>query len=240
MQNLNQPIKHYKFTIILSMFYLIFFLSSAILAHKLVYIGKYMTSVSTFVLPFTFFLADVITEVYGYAFARKLIWSALASELLFSIIILIAVNIDSSALLRNGSAYHEVFGSFMRIFIGNAIAMISSVFINIYAVSKWKILLKGKYFWMRSLSASIIGEFIFTFTCVLIAFVGVIPLSKLPQLIFTSFLFKVFFNVTAIGPATILASYLKRTEKIDIYDLNVNFNPFKMNDDKKNMVLHSS
>ncbi|PIZ05186.1 MAG: hypothetical protein COY58_00600 [Gammaproteobacteria bacterium CG_4_10_14_0_8_um_filter_38_16] len=234
----KSQIQYSKCILFLSMFYLVFFLSSAILAHKLVYFGNYMTSVSTFVLPFTFILADVIAEVYGYALSRQLIWAALLSEFLFAIIMLIAVSIHSPHALSNSGAYKTVFSSFTRIFIGNVIAMISSIFINIYAITKSKILLKGRFFWLRSLGASIVGEFIFTLICVIIAFAGVTPISDMPQLILTSFLFKVIFNPLAVIPASYLVPYLKKKENIDVYDTETDFNPIKIgsgSNNKKNI-----
>lgn len=217
--------QYLKYIMPMSMFYLVFFLSSAILAHKLVYFGHYMTSVSTFVLPFTFVLSDVIAEVYGYSLSRQLIWSALVSEFLFAIIMLIAVNIHSPNVLSNSDAYKVVFSSFMRIFIGNVVAMVSSNFLNIYVITKSKILLRGGFFWLRSLGASIVGEFIFTFVCVIIAFAGVVKISEIPGLIVTSFLFKVIFNPLAVVPASYLVSCLKRKEGVDIYDTDTDFNP---------------
>ncbi len=232
----KSQIQYSKCILFLSMFYLVFFLSSAILAHKLVYFGKYMTSVSTFVLPFTFALSDVIAEVYGYALSRQLIWSALLSEFLFAIIMLIAVSIHSPHVLSNSDAYKAIFSTFTRIFIGNVIAMLSSIFLNIYAITKSKILLKGRFFWLRSLGASFVGEFIFTLVCVIIAFAGVIPTSDMPQLILTSFLFKVIFNPLAVIPASYLVPYLKKKENMDFYDTETNFNPIKIDTEsiKKN------
>lgn len=210
------------------MLYLVIFLCAAILAQKLIYFGSYMTSASTFVLPFTFVLSDVISEVYGYAAARSLIWSALFCEFVFAAIMLIAVHIHSPNMISNADAYTTVFGTFMRIFIGNFIAMVSATFLNIYVLLKWKIRLKGKHFWLRSLSASTVGEFVFTFTCVIIAFAGVIPLNKIPQLIITSFLFKLIFNPLAVTPATILVFILKRKEGIKSDNDSYDFNPFKI------------
>lgn len=228
----KSPIQYSTCILFLSMFYLVFFLSSAILAHKLVYFGHYMTSVSTFVLPFTFVLSDVIAEVYGYSLSRQLVWAALLSELLFAVIMLIAVSIHSPHVLSNSGAYKAVFSSFTRIFIGNVLAMVSSIFLNIYAITKSKILLKGRFFWLRSLGASVVGEFIFTFVCVIVAFVGVIPINDMPQLILTSFLFKVIFNPLAVIPASYLVPYLKKKENIDFYDTETNFNPIKISIEK--------
>lgn len=218
-----------KYLNILSMMYLVFFLSAAILAHKLVYFANYMTSVSTFILPFTFVLADVIAEVYGYRAARNIIWSALLCEFIFAMIMYIAVQIHSPSILDNTDAYKEVFGTFLRIFIGNFTAMILATFLNIYFLLKWKFLLKGKYFWLRSLFSSAIGEFTFTVTCVIIAFLGVIPTYSIPQLILTSFLFKCIFNPIAVMPATLLMTYIKARENIGTETDSIDFNPFKRN-----------
>lgn len=228
---MSQQQLQYKFLNFLSLLYFVFFLAAAILAHKLVYFGQYMTSVSTFILPFTFVLLDVIAEVYGYSAARRLIWSALVCEFVFAIIMFIAVHIHSPSVIDNADAYKEVFGKFMRIFTGNFIAMVCATFLNVYFLIKWKILLRGRYFWLRSLGSSAIGEFIFTFTCVLIVFIGVIPAANIPQLVITSFLFKAIFNPLAVIPAAILSRFLKKKEG-DVLESSVDFNPFKLATDQ--------
>lgn len=220
--------KRHSLIMFLSMFYITVFLAAAILAHKLVYFGHYMTSVSTFVLPLSFVLSDIIAEVYGYAYARQLIWSSLFCEVAFALIMLVAVNIDSPSLIKTSDAYHEIFGSFIRISIGNVIAMLTATFINVYLLTKWKMALNGKLFWLRSLGSSSIGEFVFTFICVIISFYGVVDTAKIPQLILTSFIFKIIFNPIAVVPANIYANWLKRTEDNDHYDLKTNFNPFNL------------
>ena len=106
--------------------------------------------------------------------------------------------------------------------------MIGSL-LNAYAISKFKKFLNGKYFWLRSLAASTIGEFVFVIICYVIEFWGMVSFSKLCHLILVGYLVKLLVNPILVIPTTILVYLLKKFEGIDLYNNSVAFNPIKIN-----------
>jgi uncharacterized integral membrane protein (TIGR00697 family) len=204
-------------------------LAAAILVGKEVIIEKNIIAVASIpILPLTFFCSDVITEVYGYKLSRQIIWAGICCELIFAIICAELSKLPSPSYWQYSFAYNEVLGKLPRIFLAGFIGRVCGLFSNIYIISKWKILLKGKSFWLRSLGSSAVGEAVFTILSVLIIFTGTLSFPKIFSIIILAYFYKLIFSPLAIIPATICANFLKKSESVDVYDSSTNFNPFKI------------
>jgi hypothetical protein len=219
--------RQYKALPLLIMMYLTIMLTSVVLVYKIVDFHGVVIAASTLVIPLWYFLGDVIAEVYGYKLSKKIIWSSLICEGFFIFICAIFIHFPSPNFWHNQEAYEQVLGRLPRIFLGSILGIMSSSFINAYLVVKWKILLHGKFFWIRSVCSSAIGEIIFTMITIAIDLLGVIPLGDLIKLIFISYGIKLLVDAFAIVPAAMLANFLKKLEGVDVYEYNVKFNPFK-------------
>lgn len=203
-------------------------LISVVFIYKIISIGPFTASASTLVMPFWFLMGDIIAEVYGYKIARHVIWMAIICQFVFAIACAILINLHSPVGWPNQDAYNQVLGKIIRVAFASSLAIVCGSFINVYAVSKWKILLKGKYFWLRSLGASAVGEFTFTLVACLSEFLGVVPASKLIHLMAVNYFIKLAINPFLVIPSVIAASVLKKIEGVDVYDYITNFNPFRM------------
>jgi queuosine precursor transporter len=203
-------------------------LLDALVVNKLANVHSMSMSVSTFIFPFSYFFGDIITEVYGYKISRQLVWTGLAAMAVFCILGALLSYTPAPPYWHLQKAYGEVLRPLPRVFIGDLIAMNVGTFVNIYAISKWKILTRGKYFWLRSLGSSAIGEGIFTILAFGIVLGAVMPFHQLLEAMFLSYIFKFFFIVVAVVPATFIVSFLKSKEGIDIYDYETNFSPFRI------------
>jgi uncharacterized integral membrane protein (TIGR00697 family) len=224
----NIPNRPYKCIIFLSMFYFCCFIGSAILSNRLISIHEIVGSAATLIFPFTYFCSDAIAEVYGYKVARQLIWSGLACELIFALLMTLLIKLPFPENWHYNVDYDVVLGPLPRIFIASFVAMTLGSFLNIYFLTKWKVKLRGRFFWLRSLISSTIGELIFTVLADLIIFYDKIPMHDLLQIMVTSYLFKVLFAPAALIPAIIIVIILRKIEGIDIFDYHTNFNPFKL------------
>lgn len=218
-----------KYLPILTMVQITIMLSTLVLIYKIIGNNDFRVSAATLVNPFWYLINDSITEVYGYSMGRRIIWASLACELLFALICTIFINLPSPPDWLLQQSFTNVFGSLFRVCLGSFSAILLGSFINIYALSKWKILLRGHYFWLRSLGSTGIGELFFTVIAFAIEFVGKAPASQIIELIIVSYLFKMVFAGFAIYPISKITLYLKKAEGIDIYDTDINFNPFKFN-----------
>lgn len=208
-------------------------LLTIILIYRIITFGSISFSTSTLIMPFWFFLGDIIAERYGFKIARQLIWMAIFCQFLFAIVCTILLNISADSTLVDQNAYNKVLGSLPRVSFASFLAIFFGGFINAYFITKWKIICKGRFFWLRSLCASIIGEFIFTFMAYAWEFFGVVPIAKVFELMSISFLVKVILNPILVIPACFIAFLLKKGEGVEVYDFNTNFNPFKLSIDEQ-------
>ena len=230
MIEIKYDIKIHKFAVLLSTMYVAALLLTAVLVHKMIQIGSLSISAGTFVFPFSYFFGDVIAEVYGYKISRQLIWSAFICMFIFDIGSAILTHTPPPVGWHYQADYSVVLGPLPRIFLGDFIAMNAGAFINAYMITKFKILTRGKYFWLRSLGSTTVGEGVFTFLAFTIMFLGVTTFKTYIEAMSFSYLFKVCYALLAVYPATLLVRFLKHKERLDVYDYNTNFNPFRVFD----------
>lgn len=206
-------------------------LAAVSVAYKMVSLGNLLAinSGATFIFPMTYSLGDVITEVYGYNMARKLIWLSLFLQFIFAILVTAVIHLPGPSFWQDGYAYLAVFGSILRFVLAGTIANITSNFMNIYLVSKLKIPFEGKFFWVRSILSTVISGFLLVSIIVIAGFSSEeINLSKSWILFKSTYLLEILYAFILVIPSAFIARFLKYTEKVDVYDYNTNFNPFKI------------
>lgn len=227
MNTQQQPKKQYKYLIFLSVFYFTGWAATYPMIYKMVSVGHILETAAIFLFPLSYALADVITEVYGYRIARQIVWTALICGFIFTGALQLVANMPGAPFWHHQYSYHIVFGKIFRGYVALTIASIAGNFINIYVISKFKILMHGKYFWLRSLLSTGIGELSFTLIGGTIAYAGVEPWSKIVFLMFDGYVFKMIYAFIAVWPTVLFARVLKQAENVDTYDYNINYNPFK-------------
>lgn len=218
----------YKCLTALSMLYMTVKLITIVLIYKVILIGPFSATASTLIMPFWFFIGDIIAEVYGYKISRHVIWMTLIFQFIFAFACFVMIKLNSPITWLHQEAYDQVLGKLPRVAFASFLAITFGAFINAYILTKWKILLKGKHFWLRSLGASMIGEAIFTFIAYVTEFLGIVSLSTLIQLMTISLVAKLIMGPLLVIPASIIARIIKKIEGVDAYDYSTNFNPFKI------------
>lgn len=229
---------NYKCLTALAMLYVTIKIVTLVLIYKIIKIGPFSASASTLIMPIWFIFGDLIAEVYGYKTSRNLIWAAIICQIVFSIICVGLINLDSSSSLIKQEAFEQILGRLPRVALASSFAIISGAFLNAYLISKWKILFKGKYFWLRSICASGIGEFTFTVVAYLIEFFGIMPLPNIIKLLMISYVIKVILNPILAIPALFVANILKMIEGSAIYGESVlNSSIFEKQESKEEIPL---
>jgi queuosine precursor transporter len=171
----------------------------------------------------------VVTEVYGYSMARKLIWLSLLLQIIYAVLITIAIHLPSPTFWHGEGAYLTVFGSIIRFVFSGTLAALVSSFINIYIVSKLKIPMEGKLFWLRSMFSILIGGLLLVLIVIITGFSGKeIDLYKTWIMLKSTYSMEVLYAFLLVGPAAVFARILKQKEGVDVYDHNTNFNPFAL------------
>lgn len=221
--------KHYKYLGIITVLYITFQLVSDVTAGKIVQLGIFTVSATVLYFPFTYILADVLTEVYGYAKARKVVWMTLFSSVIAGIIYTIVVMLPPAVGFESNEAYSTVLGQVPRILIGGWIAVWLGGVSNNYVLAKMKIWTRGRHLWSRTIGSTVVGEGVNTVSFYVLALYSVIPNGLLVSSILSAWLLKVGVE-TVMTPVTYKAvSVLKKVEGEDHFDKNTNFNPLIIN-----------
>lgn len=219
----------YKYIPVLLGSYITFLLLNIALANRLILLNGFLTPGGIYIYPFTFILCDIVSEVYGYAMARKFIWIGAFCKLLFTMTAIGVVHLPSPTGFNN-NAYATVFNPVLRFVIAGFIAVIIGEFINIYFLSKWKMKLQGRLFWLRSSVTIAMGQAIVSIIVDVLAFSNNMPWHSLCWMMVSGYFWKMIYTFLAIYPAWVLVKFLKKSENIDIYDYGINFNPFRLSE----------
>lgn len=218
----------YKYFILLGMLYLSADAASNIVAYKMIQVGPLLESGASFIFPLTYLIADIIAEVYGYRYARLIIWYDLICTLIFALLITIILQIKGASFWHQQQDYNLVLDNLFRVTAASAFGSIVGSFVNIYTISKFKILTRGKYFLFRSIASTLVGEAVFIIIVGLMGFLGFMSIDHIVRFIISDYVLKIGFACLFVIPAYVIQRILKRIEGVDVYDINTNFNPFKL------------
>ena len=180
--------------------------------------------------PISYVFGDILTEVYGYARARKVIWAGFAGLGFASFMAAVVVALPPAPFWHNQPAYEIAFGSTWRIVLASMSAYFCGEFVNSYVLAKMKILTAGRWLWTRTIGSTIFGEAVDSALFYPLAFYGsgIIPNEKLPLVMLSQFVIKVAVEVVFTPVTYRIVNALKRAEHEDYYDRDTDFNPFSL------------
>ena len=180
-----------------------------------------------FISPFLFILDDIIAEIYGYKITRTVILSGFAAQTLFALVCQIIVIAPFPSFFKEAHSYNYILGtSLLRIDFSGFIAYLISNLVNSYILTKWKVLLKGRFFWLRSLGASTFSEALYSLIAVIMIEFNSIPFKNLIKIILVVYLIKALTSIIFAFPAQWFVNYIKKRIGIDVYDVSNKFTPF--------------
>ena len=216
----------YKYFDILGMAFVACLLVSNIAAQKLFAFGSFTFTAGVLIFPLSYVFGDVLTEVYGYAKSRRVIWTGFACNLFLIAVLAVAVELPPARGWPLQEQFATVLGFVPRIVAASMLAYLIGEFANSFILAKMKIQTEGRHLWMRTIGSTVVGEGVDTIVFVTVAFAGVFPVDLLIRTAISGYLFKVAYEV-AITPITyVFVTWLKRAEGVDHYDRDTNFNPF--------------
>lgn len=218
--------KQYKYPYLLLGLYLTFLLSTVCLASRITQIGSMLEPGGIFVFPLTFSICDIVGEVYGYAYPRLFIWIGVLAEFLFSLVVITVSHLPAPEFFTQASAYEIVFDPTLRYVGSGLVGLLIGELTNVYLLSKWKIFLKGKFFIMRSLLSTALGQALLTIVVDMLNYFGKLTEHHLGWMMVCGYLWKMSCAVLMVFPAWLVVKYLKKVEQVDHYDIHTNFNPF--------------
>ncbi len=180
--------------------------------------------------PISFIFGDILTEVYGYAASRRVIWAGFAGLAFASLMAWVIVALPPAPEWHDQAAYQSVFGSTGRIALASLVSFIVGEFVNSFVLAKMKILTQGKMLWSRTIGSTIFGEAVDSILFFPLAFYGSgeFPDAMLPKIIVAQFTAKVLVEVAFTPIMYKVVAFLKRTENEDYYDTKTDFSPFTL------------
>jgi uncharacterized integral membrane protein (TIGR00697 family) len=180
--------------------------------------------------PISYVFGDILTEVYGYARSRRVIWAGFGGLAFASFMAWVVVALPPAPFWKNQAAYEIAFGSTWRIAAASLIAFCCGEFVNSYMLAKMKLATRGKWLWTRTIGSTIAGEGVDSLLFYPLAFYGsgLFPDDRLPQIMLVQFLSKVGVEVLFTPITYKVVAWLKRAENEDYYDRNTDFNPFTL------------
>lgn len=218
--------KNFKYLDIITVIFVAVLLISNIASTKISRVGIFILDGGTLLFPLTYIFGDVLTEVYGYSRSRRVIWLGFGTAILMALVLWVVGMLPSAPGWENQNAYMLILGQTSRIVLGSLAAFFAGEFLNSYVLAKMKVLTKGRWLWSRTVGSTLVGELVDSILFVTIAFVGVLPIELVYDLILFNYLFKTGVEIVFTPLTYTIVGFLKRREHEDFYDKKTNFNPF--------------
>jgi uncharacterized integral membrane protein (TIGR00697 family) len=172
----------------------------------------------------SYILGDILTEVYGYRQARRIIWSAFLANAFAVGVVVIAGELEPAPFWEDQESYDAILGQTWRIVAASFVAFLAGEFANSIVLARLKVATEGRFLWLRTNSSTLVGQGLDTVLFVTIAFSGR-GIPDLHVLIWETWVFKVGFEAVATPVTYLVVTWLKRAEGVDAYDRDIDFNP---------------
>lgn len=180
--------------------------------------------------PISYIFGDILTEVYGYAKARRVIWAGFGAMTFAAVMAWVVVHLPPAPGWPHQDAYEVAFGNTWRIVLASLTAYFCGEFVNSYVMARMKLMTEGRHLWMRTIGSTIVGEGVDSMLFYPLAFwnSGIIPNALIPQLMVSQWIAKTMVEVVFTPVTYKVVGFLKRAEREDWYDRNTDFSPFRL------------
>ena len=215
----------YRLVIITAIF-ITCLITANIIAVKVISLGPVILPAAIFVFPLSYIFGDVLTEVYGYRVARRVIWLGFVCNLIFVFFAWVGQLLPPAPFWEGQEAYVSILGYAPRLLAASFCGYLAGEFVNSFILAKMKILTKGRWLWSRTIGSTVVGQGLDTSIFITLAFIGT-P-SFVPIMILYHWLAKTVIEAILTPATYAIVNFLKRREAIDSYDYETKFNPFNI------------
>jgi len=222
---MGKTFKYYD--IILAVFAAILLISN-LAGTKLIAFGPIITDGGAILFPISYILGDVLTEIYGYKYARRAIWVGLGVMLLAVLCFTIVRYMPPAPEYTAQASYEAVLGFFPRIVAASLAAFLTGSFLNSFVLAKLKVKTKGKKLWLRLIGSTVVGELCDTVVFAFVAFGGILQGMNMLTYILIGWIFKTVVEIVFLPITYHVIDKMKQIEKVDAYDDKTNFTPFSV------------
>jgi len=230
---MNSRRRYKYYDLIMVVFVTVLLCSNLIGVHKVSYVqipfmGALPFGAGVLFFPISYLFGDILTEVYGYARSRRVIWAGFGAMIFASLMSYVVTNLPSAESMdpSRQAAIEMIFGQTPRIVTASILAFWLGEFSNSFVLAKMKILTAGKWLWTRTIGSTFAGEAVDSLVFYPLAFVGIWSTKQIISVMIVNYFLKVLWEVLATPFTYRLVGFLKRVEDVDYYDTETNFNPF--------------
>ena len=205
-------------------------IAANITAVKLISLYGLLLPAAIVIFPVSYILGDVLTEVYGFRQARRVIWLGFLCNLIVVAAIWIGLVLPAASFWDGQEAYERILGAAPRILAASFLAYLVGEFANAFVLAKMKIATEGRWLWARTIGSTLVGQGLDSLIFIVLAFAGTMPLDALMVLVVTQWLVKSAYEAAATPVTYAVVGYLKRSEGVDVYDRDTRFSPLALSD----------
>jgi len=203
-------------------------ITANIIAVKIISLGPFILPAAIIIFPLSYIFGDILTEVYGYRWARRVIWLGFFCNLIFVIFAWVGQVLPPAPFWAGQEAYESILGYTPRLLVASFGGYLIGEFANSFVLAKMKILTRGRWLWSRTIGSTIVGEGLDSLIFITLAFIGT-PSFMLVMILY-HWLAKTVLEAIATPFTYAVVNFLKKREAIDTYDYQTNFNPFRVSD----------
>ncbi len=225
---MNEGVRYSSWFVIIVALFVTCLITANITAVKLVNLFGFVLPAAILVFPLSYIIGDVLTEVYGYGQARRVIWLGFFCNFITVLAIWLGQALPAASFWDGQEAYERILGYAPRLLFASFLAYLAGEFANSFVLAKMKIATKGRWLWMRTIGSTLVGQGLDSLVFITLAFVGTIPIASLILTIVIQWLAKSIYEA-AVTPLTyVVVKFLKRKEGLDVYDHATRFSPFSI------------
>jgi uncharacterized integral membrane protein (TIGR00697 family) len=217
--------RYYDF--VMAAFCVVLVLSNVVGAAKVATLGGLAFGAGILFFPLSYVLGDVLTEIYGYARARRVIWAGFGATVFAAIMCWVIVIMPPAPGWEGQEVYEAAFGQVWRIVGASVIAFWAGEFVNSYVLARMKILTAGKHLWSRTIGSTVFGQGVDSLIFYPLAFLGVWTTEQVVTVMLTNWGLKVLWEVVLTPVTYAVVGFLKRREGVDVFDEGTDFTPFR-------------
>jgi uncharacterized integral membrane protein (TIGR00697 family) len=202
-------------------------LTANTIAAKLIVVGGLTLTAGIVIFPISYVIGDVLTEVWGYAAARRVIWLGFACNALMVLAVWIGGELPAAPFWSGQAAYQEILGHTPRILLASFAAYLVGEFANAFVLAKLKIATSGRWLWLRTIGSTVVGQGLDSMVFVTLAFAGAVPAGVLTAIVAGQWAVKVAYEAAATPLTYAAVAWLKSREQVDTFDYDTDFNPLR-------------
>lgn len=230
MPQTTAPAQHSNWFLLVAALFVTCLVVSNIIAVKVIDVAGMILPAAIIIFPISYILGDVLTEVYGFARARRVIWLGFLCNLFAVIAIAIGGLLPAAGFWGGQEAWDMILGAAPRILAASFVAYLVGELVNAWVLARLKVAMEGRHLWVRTIGSTLAGQLLDSAIFITIAFAGIMPVEVLLGAIVTQWLVKSGYEALATPLTYAAVGFLKRADDVDVYDRDIHFRPFPVSE----------